>query len=129
MAAETEVQAAGPGGREPNHALRLAVSGVILAVAADLLIWFVWGPHLPPGGQATQADGQRFDIKVMAVMAAPVMVFVILYFAYSLVVWRHKEADTEDGPPIHGNTRVQTTWITVTSVNVLSLFGYGTYEL
>ncbi len=129
MAAETGAPATGTGGREPNHAVRLAAGGVVLALAADLLIWFVWGPHLPPGGMASQADGQRFDIKVMAVMAAPVVVFVLLYFGYGLVVWRHREGDDEDGPPIHGNTRVQATWITVTSVIVLSLFGFGTYEL
>jgi cytochrome c oxidase subunit II len=129
MAGETEGQAAGTGGREPNHALRLAAIWVVLALAADLLIWFVWGPHLPPGGMASQANGQRFDIKVMAVMAAPVMAFVLLYFGYGLVVWRRREGDDEDGPPIHGNAKVQTTWITVTSVIVLCLFGFGTYEL
>jgi cytochrome c oxidase subunit II len=129
MAAQPEAPATGTSGREPNHALRLAAVWVVLALAADLVIWFVWGPHLPPGDMATQASGQQFDIKVMAVMAAPIVVFVLLYFGYSMVVWRGREGDEEDGPPIHGNARVQTTWITVTSVIVLCLFGFGTYEL
>jgi len=63
------------------------------------------------------------------VMAAPVMVFVLVYFTYSLIVWRQREGDEEDGPPIHGNARIQTTWITLTTVIVLCLFGFGTYEL
>ena len=36
---------------------------------------------------------------------------------------------TEDGPPLHGNTRVQATWITATTVIVLSVFVFGLVEL
>ena len=96
---------------------------------ADLLIWFVWGPHLPPGAMSSSAASQQFDIRVMAVMAAPVMAFVLVYAGYALVVWRHREGDEEDGPPIHGDTRIAATWIGVTSAIVLGLFVFGTVEL
>jgi len=56
------------------------------------------------------AQSQQFDIQVMAVMAAPVMVFVLTYSGYAMIVWRHREGDEEDGPPIHGNARIQATW-------------------
>ena len=128
MAARTGA-AARAGDREPNHAARLFGIWLVLALAADLLIWFVLGPHLPPGDMGSAANGQQFDIKVMAVMAAPVTAFVLVYFGYSLIVWRHREGDETDGPPIHGNAKVQTTWIALTSVIVLGLFGFGTYEL
>jgi cytochrome c oxidase subunit 2 len=84
---------------------------------------------MPPGTMSTAAASQQFDIKVMSVMAAPVMAFVLVFAGYALVVWRHREGDTEDGPPIYGHTRIQATWITVTSVIVLSLAAFGTYEL
>ena len=132
MAAEapptsTPQHAAGPSG--PNHGLRIFVIWLILSLAADLIIWFVWGPHLPPGAMSSSASTQQFTIKVMAVMAAPVMVLVLVYFIYALVVWRAKPEDEEDGPPIHGNTRIQAIWITLTSVIVLSLFVFGTVTL
>ena len=38
----------GPAG--PNHGLRIFLIWLPIAVAADLLIWIVWGPHLPPAG-------------------------------------------------------------------------------
>ena len=114
---------------EPNHGLRVFLIWLPIAVAADLLIWIVWGPHLPPGRMSTSAAGQQFSIKVMAVLAAPVMAFVLVYFGYALIAWRHREGDDEDGPPIHGNTRVQVTWIAVTTVIVLFLAGFGTWEL
>jgi cytochrome c oxidase subunit II len=130
MAAESPAPAqhAGPSGG-PNHGIRIFIPWLILSVVADVLIWGVWGPHLPPGDMSSSASNQQFDIKVMAVMAAPVMLFVLVYFAYALIVWRHREGDEEDGPPIHGNTRVSATWITLSSVIVLALFVFGTVEL
>jgi cytochrome c oxidase subunit 2 len=112
-----------------NHALRIFIPWLILSVIADLIIWFVWKPHLPPGTMSSSAEDQQFTIAVMAVMAAPVMIFVLIYFGYALVVWRQKPGDDTDGPAIHGNTRIQATWITVTSAIVLALFVFGTVEL
>ena len=65
----------------------------------------------------------------MAVMAAPVMALVLIYGVYAMIVWRYREGDEEDGPPIHGNTRISVTWIAVTSAIVLSLAVFGTVEL
>jgi cytochrome c oxidase subunit 2 len=115
--------------REPNHGLRIFLIWLPVALAADLIIWFVWGPHMPPGDQSSTAASQQNDINVMAIMAAPVMAFVLVYAGYALIVWRHREGDDEDGPPIHGNTRVSATWIGVTSAIVLGLFVFGTVEL
>src|SRR5271166_2732080 len=129
MAAETAAPVPGSGQRDRNHGIWIAGIWLVVALAGDLLIWFVLGPHLPPGIMGSAADGQQFDIKVMSVMAAPVMLFVLVYFSYSMIVWRHRGGDEEDGPALHGNTRVQTTWITVTSVIVLCLAGFGTYQL
>ena len=128
MAATETTAPAETGPREPNHGLRIFLIWP-LALAADLIIWFVWGPHMPPGAESSSAASQQTDITVMAVMAAPVMLFVLVYGGYALTVWRYREGDDEDGPPIHGNTRVQATWIVATSVIVLSLFVYGTVEL
>ena len=114
---------------EPNHGLRIFLIWLPIALVADLLLWFVWGPHLPPGDLSSSAASQQFDIRVMAVMAAPVMAVVLVYAGYALVVWRHREGDDEDGPPIHGNTRIAATWIGVTSAIVLGLFVFGTVQL
>ncbi len=114
---------------EPNHGLRIFLIWLVVAVAADLLLYFVYGPHMPPGDMSNSAASQQFDIKVMSVLAAPVMAFVLVFMAYSFIVWRHREGDDEDGPPIYGHARIQATWITVSAVIVLFLAGFGTYEL
>jgi len=128
MAASAEAaQASAPAG--PNHALRIFLIWLPIAVAADLLIWIVLGPHLPPGRMSDTAASQQWDILVLAVLAAPVMAFVLIFMAYSFIVWRHRDGDDEDGPALFGNVRIQATWITVSSVIVLFLAGFGTYEL
>ena len=127
-ASPTEAAQAGePKG--PNHGLRIFIIWLPLAIAADLLIWIVLGPHLPPGSMTDTAHSQQWDILVLAVLAAPVVAFVLVFAGYALIVWRHREGDDEDGPPIHGHTGIQATWITVTAVIVLFLAAFGTYEL
>src|SRR5258708_28100784 len=128
MAAATETSAEA-GRREPNHGLRIFLIWLPIALAADLIIWFVWGPHMPPGDLSNTAASQQNDINVMAIMAAPVMAFVLVYAGYALIVWRHREGDDEDGPPIHGNTRISATWLGVTSAIGLGLFVCGTVDV
>jgi cytochrome c oxidase subunit II len=114
---------------EPNHGMRIFLIWLPLAVVADLLIWFVWRPHMPPGTMSSSAQHQQFDIAFMSILGAPVLIFVLTYFIYCMIRWRHREGDDEDGPPIHGNARIQATWIAASSVIVLGLFVFGTVEL
>jgi cytochrome c oxidase subunit II len=127
----TEITAATGGNApaEPRHSWRLFAIWLPLALAADLVIWFVWYPHMPPGRMSVSAQGQQFDIAVLAVSAAPVIIAVVGYYIYALVVWRARPGDDSDGPPIHGHTGVQAGWILISSAIVLWLFIFGTYEL
>ena len=127
--ATTETPAA-PGARsDARHAWRLLAIWFVLALAADLVIWFVWKPHLPPGDMSSSARHQQFDIGVLAVTGAPVFIGVVLYFIYAIVVFHAKPGDDSDGEPIYGNVKVQATWIIGTSAIVLFLAVFGTIEL
>jgi cytochrome c oxidase subunit II len=127
MATPEAAAASAPADR--RHGLRIFAIWLPLAVISDVLIWTVWRPHLPPGTMTESAEHQQFDIAVMAVLCAPVLLFVWTYAAYALVTWRHRAGDDEDGPPIHGNAKIQATWIGATAVIVLGLFVFGTVEL
>jgi cytochrome c oxidase subunit II len=128
--AASSAEAAPPAERgEPNHGLRIFVIWLPVAVIADWLLYFVYGPHMPPGRMSNSAASQQFDIKVMSVLAAPVVAFVLIFMAYSFINFRHREGDDTDGPPIYGHARIQATWITVSAVIVLALAAFGTYEL
>lgn len=114
---------------EPRHVMRMFLLWLVLSLAADLLIWLVLYPHLPPGRMTDSARGEQFDVAVLTVSAVPVMLAVFVYFGYALVVWRERPGDEGDGPAIHGSNGVSAAWIIVTSAIVLWAFAFGTYEL
>lgn len=120
---------AAPASAEPRHGLRILFIWLPLAIIADVLTWTVWYPHMPPGRMSVEAQGQQFDIAVMAMLCFPVLLFIWTYFAYAFLTWRRKPGDDEDAVPIHGNTKIQATWITTTAIIVLGLFVFGTVEL
>jgi cytochrome c oxidase subunit 2 len=102
---------------------------IALSIIADLLVGLVLGPHLPPGRASDQAASQQTDFTVLALLATPVVVGVLLYFGWALAFWRKKPGDETDAQPLHGNLKVQATWIVGTAAIVLSLAVYGTVEL
>lgn len=126
--AEPSASPAGPA-VEPRHGRRLLIMWVAVSAICCPLVYFVWGPHMPPGAMASAAANQQFDNQVLGTIATPVILGVLMYFGYALVFWRAKSDDDTDGPPIHGNTRIQLTWISVTSTIVLALAIFGTIEL
>ena len=111
----------GPGAAagEPRHGLRLLILWVVASAICCPLVYIVAGPHMPPGDMSSSAAKQQFDFTVLATIATPVVLGVLIYIGYALTFWRAKDGDETDGPPIHGNTRIQLTWIAVTSVIVL----------
>ena len=114
----------------PPRGLRLFLIWIVLALAADLVIWFVWKPHLPPGAMSDAARHQQFDIAVLAISGAPVIIFVLLYFIYSIVVWRARPGDDyRRRAHLRQHQGRRLTWIIGTTVIVLWLFVFGTVEL
>ena len=112
-----------------RHWWRMLAIWFVLALAADLVIWLAWYPHLPPGDMSDSAKHQQFDIAVLAVTAAPVVIAVLLYFVYSIIVWRARPGDESDGAPIYGNNKVAAAWIITTAAIVMWAFAFGTAEL
>jgi cytochrome c oxidase subunit II len=130
MATEAPAPApSGPAAAEPRHGLRLGIIWVVASVICCPLVYFVAGPHLPPGAMSSSAANQQFDNQLLGTIATPVVLGVLIYFGYALTFWRAKDGDETDGPPIHGNARVQLTWIAATTAIVLGLAVFGTVEL
>ena len=114
---------------ETNHARRFGLIWVVATIIATPLAIVLLGPILPPGKGTEQASGQVTDNTVLLAMAIPVLLLVVIYLIYAVIYFRQPEGGVLEGPAIRGNARVQTTWIIVTSVLVLSLAVYGTATL
>jgi cytochrome c oxidase subunit II len=101
---------------------------VISAIVTPLVVVFI-GPEIPPGNGSVQASEQVFSNEVMLGVVTPVCVLVLLFLIYAVAAFRARGAEVVDGPPTRGDSGIQIAWVVVTTVTVLFLAGFGTYEL
>ena len=116
--------------RKTGDFVRVVVIWLIVSAVGMVLVATVLAPHLPPGTASTEASGQQFDNEVLTMVSVPIVAMVLVYLAYVLIAFRERTPEkVTDGPPIRGNMRLQTSWVVVTSITVLALAAFGTYEL
>jgi heme/copper-type cytochrome/quinol oxidase subunit 2 len=120
---------AGELGSEPNHARRFTAIWLVATAICLPLAIFVIGPIMPPGNGSEQAAGKVTDNTVLLAMATPVLLLVTVYLLYAVIVFRQPKGGVLEGPAVRGDVKIQTAWIVVTSLLVLSLAGYGTVRL
>jgi cytochrome c oxidase subunit 2 len=116
----------------PRHLRRITLIWLVMSVAADLLFWFLAGPHMPPGRMTSTAVEDQLDFNVLMVVALPVLIAVWEFIAYSLITWHSKRPGVPEpigGPTATGNRKLVTTWIVVTGTLVLMLASFGITEL
>jgi cytochrome c oxidase subunit II len=118
----------GPGA-EPRHAQRIALIWAIAVIIIEPLVIFVLGPGIPPGHNSQQSSDQHQINVLLLAIATPIMLFVWVYFAYAIAVFRNRGDTVVDGPPIAGNPRIQMGWLTGSTVLVLFLAITGTIDL
>jgi cytochrome c oxidase subunit II len=114
---------------ETNHARRFATIWIVASLIATPLVILLLGPILPPGNGSEQASGHVTDNTVLLAMATPVLLLVVIYLIYAVIAFRQPKGGVLEGPAVRGDARLQTVWIVVTSLLVLSLAAYGTVRL
>ncbi|MGH8989679.1 MAG: hypothetical protein ACRDXC_13980, partial [Acidimicrobiales bacterium] len=116
---------------EPHHFRRMFYIWFPAALIGCLIIWFVAGPHVPPGDMTSSAVNDQFDFNVLWLAAWVVVSGVWVYMGYAAYMWSARRGGPEPvgGPAARGNLRVQFTWIATTTVIVLAAFVFGTVEL
>jgi cytochrome c oxidase subunit II len=114
---------------EPRHFRRILWIWLVVSVIATLLVVLVAAPGLPPGDSSSEGSAQVVDNTVLLAIATPIAAAILVYFAYALIVFRHRGPELEEGEAIRGDNRVQITWILVTSAIVLFAAVYGTVRL
>jgi cytochrome c oxidase subunit II len=108
---------------------KVVAAWIALSIVATPLVAFVLGPHLPPGNGSTQASEQVFDNTWMTAIVTPIICLLLVFFAYTLSQHRHTGGALVDGPALRDDPQVRVWWLVVTSVTVLFLAAFGSYEL
>jgi cytochrome c oxidase subunit 2 len=105
--------------REMAKMFAIGVAASIVGIAIVLLIdWF-------PAQSSTAAEDIDTLWDVVMVTAVPIFVLVMTVAIYSMIRFRAKPGDKGDGPPIHGNTKLEIVWVTVPFIIVTALAIYS----
>jgi cytochrome c oxidase subunit II len=112
-----------------DHLRRIAVIWAGSSIVGVILVVFLLGPHMPPGRDTAEASDQTTANILLSAICTPIMLAIWVYFIYAIAVFRRRPADSGDGPPDHGSSRVQLIWVAVTGVVVLFLAIWGSVVL
>jgi cytochrome c oxidase subunit 2 len=106
--------------RTAAQMIGVGVLASVLGVAAGLLIdWF-------PPAASTQADQIDTLWDVLLIASVPVFVLVTVVIAFSVLNFRMRPGEEElDGPPIHGNTRLEVIWTAIPAILIVGLVTYA----
>jgi len=116
---------------QPRRAsMRHFIIVAVLVVIATVLVSTVLAnlPFLPPqaGQQAATVDWLlKLEVRIIAFLFSLIVVFTL----YSIVVFRRKSGDTEDGPHVHGSTGLEVVWTVIPLITVLFLGVIGARSL
>ena len=93
---------------------------VVIGIPVALLVpWF-------PTDASSQASHFRTLYDVLLIVSVPIFVLVETVVVFSVWKFRMKPGEEEkDGPPIHGNTRLEVVWTTIPAVLILGLCTYA----
>src|SRR3954467_10735153 len=126
MGLEERTQSAGPRPERPHaradwkQMVGIAIIAAVLGIAAGLLIdWF----PVSASEQAKQID-TLWDVLI--IFSVPVFVGVTVVVLFSVVKFRMRPGEENlDGPPIHGNTRLEVIWTAIPAIVLVGLCTYA----
>jgi cytochrome c oxidase subunit II len=126
MGLEERTQSAGPRPERPHaradwkQMVGIGIIASALGIAAGLLIdWFP---------VAASEEAKHIDTlwDVLIIFSVPVFVGVTVVVLFSVVKFRMRPGEENlDGPPIHGNTRLEVIWTAIPAIVLVGLCTYA----
>jgi len=96
----------------------------VIATAIGIVLSYVI--HWFPAEASTQAHETDTLYHVLVIASIPIFVLVLGVVLYSVWQFRMRPGEElKDGPPIHGNTRLEVFWTAIPTVLLLGLVGYS----
>ncbi len=108
----------------PDKTLTRTIIAGVVAAAIGIFIGFEI--HWFPSQASTQANRIDTLYKVLITASIPIFVLVCTVILYSVWQFRMRPGqELQDGPPIHGNTRLEIAWTVLPSLLILGLVSYS----
>jgi cytochrome c oxidase subunit 2 len=100
----------------------VAIGAIASAIGVALALWIDWFP----ADAAKEAGPIDTLYDVLMIVSIPIFVLVTTVILYSVWAFRMRPGqENEDGPPIHGNTRLEVIWTAVPAIMLVSLCSYA----
>ena len=100
----------------------VAIGAVASAIGIALALWINWFP----ADAAKQAKPIDTLYDVLMIVSIPIFVLVMTVILYSAWTFRMRPGqELQDGPPIHGNTRLEVFWTAIPAIILVSLCSYA----
>jgi cytochrome c oxidase subunit 2 len=107
-----------------RRSLGVAALAALIAIALGIVISYLI--HWFPASASTQASNTDRLYHVLVIASIPIFVLVVTAILYSVWQFRMRPGEElKDGPPIHGNTRLEVLWTTFPAILLLGLVGYS----
>jgi cytochrome c oxidase subunit II len=107
---------------------RRSIAWTILAALAATAIGIAlsYAIHWFPVQASTQAHETDTLYHVLVIASVPIFVLVVTVILFSVWHFRMRPGqELEDGPPIHGNTRLEVIWTAIPAMLLLGLVSYS----
>ncbi|HTA13408.1 MAG TPA: cytochrome c oxidase subunit II [Solirubrobacteraceae bacterium] len=117
--------------QEPEEVLGMSRRSIIGTVVAGLVataigIVLSYVIHWFPVQASTQSHNTDTLYHVLVIASVPIFVLVVTVILYSVWQFRMKPGqELQDGPPIHGNTRLEVIWTAIPALILLGLVSYS----
>jgi len=115
-----------PAREEPNHLRRAIIIWVVLSVIGIALVIVLAQFILPPTASEL-GNTDNFTLTLLTALAVPVALFVFVFLAYSMLVFRVKEKPTQDAVPLKPRPSLPIVWMGITGALCLFLVIYGLF--
>jgi cytochrome c oxidase subunit 2 len=110
--------------RERKRTVQQMVVVGIIATAIGIAIGLTI--HWFPPADSTQADKIDTLWDVLIIATVPVFVLVTVIVCFSVIEFRMRPGEEQlDGPPIHGNTKLEVIWTAVPAMLIVGLVTYA----
>jgi cytochrome c oxidase subunit 2 len=124
MNAHTPHGGSSDGGSASRRSVIVAVVAALISIAIGIFLSYVieWFPVQA----STQARETDTLYHVLVIASVPIFVLVVAVILYSVWQFRMKPGEElKDGPPIHGNTRLEVLWTAIPAALLLGLVSYS----
>ena len=114
---------------EPRHLLRAAIIWLVATVVGLAVAWFI-GPQLASWGSIPAVASNRASdvdqvLGLFTLLSIPVFMMVVVFGGYAAFTFRSRGRPDRDGPAVRGHMPLQVTWVIISVLLVVFLFGYG----